>query len=269
MQKRRHQYIWSAYTGTCFIAMKSSPFYRLIHFDEFSATPKYRQLDSEDDSGKYVTAGAHSVSPKFAIVAINTVRHQASLMLYKDFISLFKQQVYSLSYDEGLNLAIAVCKRLYFDYEEFVSIENWGDKDLLMDAILLCEQTKIHVANNTQIEEMLSKVNAITPDTDDFGNYNGSYALNAAASVYETLQFILDRDILHIYNIGTYLTDTVDFKIDEKEGLPDEQTDRHPMMIETRNFLIEQTKECRAASSSTNNKKGVKWNFKKLFGFGK
>ncbi|HYH16723.1 MAG TPA: hypothetical protein VD794_15940 [Flavisolibacter sp.] len=45
-------------------------------------------------------------------------------MLYKDFVSLYKQQVSALSFSEGLNLAIAISKRLYFDYETFVSIEE-------------------------------------------------------------------------------------------------------------------------------------------------
>src|ERR1043165_4285067 len=140
-------------------------------------------------------------------------------MLYKDFVSLFKQQVYTLSFEEGLDLALVVCKRLYFDYENFVASEHWGDKDLLIDAIRLCEQVKTKKIEIARLEDMLSKVDAITPDTDDFGDYNSSYALNAAASVLETIQFIMDKDRLHIYNIGTYLTDTVDFKIHEKESL--------------------------------------------------
>jgi uncharacterized protein YjaG (DUF416 family) len=163
-------------------------------------------------------------------------------MLYRDFVSLFKQQVETLSFEEGLEFALAVCKRLYFDYENFVSSEQWGDKDLLIEAIRLCEQAKNNKIENARLEEMLSKVDVITPDTDDFGDYNGSYALNAAVSVYETLQFIMDKDLQHIYNVGTYLTDTVDFKIHEKESLADRKVDRHPMMIEARNFLLEQTK---------------------------
>jgi len=158
-----------------------------------------------------------------------------------DFVSLFKRQVYTLSFEEGLDLALMVCKRLYFDYETFVSSEHWGDNDLLMDAILLCEQSKANKIENSGLEKMLSKVDTITPDTEDFGYYNGSYALNAANSVSETLAFIIDKDLEHIFNIGTYLTDTVYFRIQEKQSLPEEKIDEHPMMTEARNFLIEQT----------------------------
>jgi uncharacterized protein YjaG (DUF416 family) len=174
---------------------------------------------------------------------LDVVRHQSTLMQLKKFDDLFKQQVYSLTIEEGLNLAVEVCKRLYFDYERFVSEENWGDKDLLMDAIQVCEQAKSHLVDRSIVEEMLTKVDVVTPDADEFGNYLGSYALNAATSVYETLQFIIDKDLLHVYNIGTYFTDTVDFKIDEnmEEKTNEEQIDEHPMMVEARNFLLEKT----------------------------
>jgi hypothetical protein len=85
---------------------------------------------------------------------------------------------------------------------------------------------------------MLIQVVAVTPDTEDFGDLSGSYALNAAASVYDTLQFILDKDPVHIIAIGTYLTDTVDFKIQEREHLTEEQIDEHPMMVEARDFML-------------------------------
>jgi uncharacterized protein YjaG (DUF416 family) len=189
-------------------------------------------------------------------------------MQYKEFDALYKQQVYSLTYEQGLNLAVEVCKRLYFDYERFVSKENWGDKDLLMDAIQQCEQAKSQLVEKSIIEEMLSKVDAVTPDTEDFGNFLGSYALNAAASVYETLQYTIDKDLLHVYSIGTYLTDTVDFKIDDnqEEKISEEQIDEHPMMIEARNFLLEKTHGHRTTSASRNSGRSTKFSFINLFG---
>jgi hypothetical protein len=43
---------------------------------------------------------------------------------------------------------------------------------------------------------------------------------------------------VHIIAIGTYLTDTVDFKIQEREHLTEEQIDEHPMMVEARDFML-------------------------------
>src|SRR5262249_16724706 len=131
------------------------------------------------------------------------------------------------------------------------------------------EQARTLFVEASRIEEMLLTVEAITPDTEDFGNNIGSYALNAATSIYETLQFILDKDLLHIYNIGTYLTDTVDFKICEQEDLTDEQIDKEQMMIEVRSFLLEQVKSGRSTSVSKSSGSSAKFGFKKLFGFRK
>ncbi|HEV7333648.1 MAG TPA: DUF416 family protein [Flavisolibacter sp.] len=189
-------------------------------------------------------------------------------MQFKEFDALYKQQVYSLTYEEGLSLAVEVCKRLYFDYERFVSEVSWGDKDLLMDAIQLCEQEKSHSVDKNIVEDMLTKVDAVTPDTEDFGSYLGSYALNAAASVYETLQFIIDRDLVHVYNIGTYLTDTIDFKIDEnqEEETSEEQNDEHQSMVEVRNYLLQKTNGRRTTSASQNSGRSATFSLKNLFG---
>jgi uncharacterized protein YjaG (DUF416 family) len=189
-------------------------------------------------------------------------------MRFKDFDALFKKQIYTLTYEEGLILSIEVCKRLYFNYQEFASVENWGDKDLLMDAIQLCEQANRQLISKDIIEEMLTRVDAAAPNTEDFGSYLGSYALNAAASVYETLQFIIDKDLLHVYNIGTYLTYTVDLKIEENQDgkTSDEQIDEHPMMVEARSFLLEKTNGRRTTSAYQNTGRSTKFSFKNPFG---
>jgi hypothetical protein len=45
---------------------------------------------------------------------------------------------------------------------------------------------------------------------DDFGSsVLGSYALNASASVCESLEFLLDNNKDHIVNVATYYTDTI------------------------------------------------------------
>lgn len=185
-------------------------------------------------------------------------------MVYKDFVTAFKKQVHAVSYEQGLQLAITVCKRLYPDYAHFVLTENWGDKDLLIDAIQLCEQTQKESIDISRINDLIAKIDTVIPDMDDFGNYDGSYALNAAASVYETLHFILDKDPIHLYHIGAHLTDTIDFKINEKEDLSDDQIDKHPMMLEARNFLLQQT-----SNTSKDDTSNFTFNLKKFFTFKK
>jgi len=171
-------------------------------------------------------------------------------MNYRDYITILKNQINSQPYKEQLHFALMICKKLYFEYQKFADKYQWGNADLLMDAINICQQAIENSADLTRIKELLPEIDSITPDMDDFGSdYQASYALNASASVYETLEFIKDQDKTHIYNIATYYTDTIDFKIQEAKDLTDLEIENHPLMIEGWNFIIEQTKNGVAETS--------------------
>jgi hypothetical protein len=62
------------------------------------------------------------------------------------------------------------------------------------------------------------------------------------ASVYETLEFLIDKDQIHIRNIASYYIDTIDFKIQKDKELTETQINNHSLMIEARNFLIDNSK---------------------------
>ena len=157
-------------------------------------------------------------------------------MNFKEFNILFKSHVFAMTYQKQCELAILICKKLFPDYKDFYQVNNWGDPDILIDAIKLCELYTEQKVNSKALREIHSKINSITPDTEDFGN--ASYALNACAAISETLEFMTDMDQNHMLNIGTYLTDTIDFKIQEDDELTEEQINSHPMMIEARHFLV-------------------------------
>jgi uncharacterized protein YjaG (DUF416 family) len=148
-------------------------------------------------------------------------------MNYIDFVKAFRDKVQTLSHHECLKLSVSICNKLYPDYVQFVDSKKWGDKELLGEAIQICEKGQHNQIDLGLLKEKMNEVECVTPDTDDFGDYSGSYALNAAAAVYETLQFILDRNHDHVYNIGMYLTDNIDFKIQESEDLTDVQINKH------------------------------------------
>jgi uncharacterized protein YjaG (DUF416 family) len=163
-------------------------------------------------------------------------------MNYQKFTTLLKNQASSLSYGRQLEFAITISKKLCFDYQKFFEVYQWGDPDLLMDAINLCQLAAESNIDKAKVKTFITKVESITPDMDDFGTEIVSYALNASASVHETLEFLVDRDSIHIYNIGTYYTDTTDFKIQEEGTLTDRQISNHPAMIEAWNYILELTK---------------------------
>jgi uncharacterized protein len=156
-------------------------------------------------------------------------------MSFVEFNKILQSHINTLTYEKQFELALSVSKRLFPDYKDFFYENQWGDPDVLLDAIELCQQHKKETSENI-LKEMLLKVDSVTPHTEDFEN--ASYALNACTSVYETLEFLIDNDQKHILNIGSYLTDTIDFKIQENNDLSEQQINNHPMMIEARNFLI-------------------------------
>ena len=161
-------------------------------------------------------------------------------MRYEEFVTKFKAQSGNLPRERQFSLAVSICKKLYFDYQKFFEKNDWGNPDLLLDAVNLAEKSLSQETNVTGIKALLPKIDEITPDTEDFED--ASYALNACTAVYETLEFIIDNDSKHIYNIGTYLTDTVYFKIQERDELTEDQINEHPLMVEARKYLIESTR---------------------------
>ena len=159
-------------------------------------------------------------------------------MNYHDYISRLKIKTNLQPYKKQLEFAVMICKKLYCEYQQFVKVYQWGDADLLMDAINVCQQSIENSADIYSIKELILKIDIIIPHMDDYGSESGSYALNASASVYETLEFIVDKDKIHIYNIAAYYTDTVDFKIQEDKELSAFEINSNPHMIEARNFII-------------------------------
>lgn len=85
----------------------------------------------------------------------------------------------------------------------------------------------------------LKKVEEITPDTEDFTE--AGYALNACTAVYYTLEFLLENKAAPIYYVGISLYDTIDARIQGEDNLPEEEIDRHPLMIGTRTYLLQGT----------------------------
>lgn len=97
-----------------------------------------------------------------------------------------------------------ICKRLLPEYGTFHENNKWGNPDILAEGIKYCAQIlNGDKADYYQIEEIKSSIDEVTPNTDDFGDWDGSYALNACVAIIESLEFILDKNIvLTLYKTG-------------------------------------------------------------------
>ena len=134
-------------------------------------------------------------------------------------------------------------KNYYFDYAEFSDEYQWGDKDVLLDAIKILEQSKTQEIDKSLVDQTLKRITTNAPDMDDFGGEeSASYALNAYVAVYKSIQFLLDKLPKHIYDVGIALTDSIDFKIQAHQDLTEQEIDNNPLMIEARKYLVENSK---------------------------
>ena len=158
-------------------------------------------------------------------------------MKYHEFIDEFRKQVANISYERQLNLAISVCSKLFPDYESFCEINNFGNPQILQKAITLLKNSEFISEN--EIKKNISEIEQNTPDAEDY--MDCSYALNACISIIHSLHFILDKDPDRVFAVGTCLTDTIDFRIQENQDLTEEEIDKQPFMIEARDFLLKAT----------------------------
>jgi hypothetical protein len=161
-------------------------------------------------------------------------------MTYEEFTRQFKNQTEVVSYDRQIDLAIAICTQLFFEYEKFSNENSWGDPDLVLDTITFIDKFKGFNLDHEVLTEKTIQIEAITPDTEDFDN--ASYALNCCVAILETLDFMKDHTPNRIYEVGTCLTDTVYLKIQEKLTLDQDDIDRNPEMIAARRYLLEMTR---------------------------
>ncbi len=158
-------------------------------------------------------------------------------MTFQEFTKKFKRHIATLSYQKQIDLAIEICKKLFFDYEQFSTSNNWGNSDLIIDTIKFIEDEKNSRVDKVLLKERINQVEIITPDTEDFGD--AGYALNCCVAVCETLDFLTDHNPEHIYIIGTCFTDTVDARIQEDVDLDEIGINTNPEIIAARNYLLE------------------------------
>lgn len=145
---------------------------------------------------------------------------------------------------ERILFGLDICKRLLPDYKDFELKDKWGDSDILIKAISFIDT----IENNESIDFekldlLINMVDKVIPDTEDFSDWEVSYALNASVSVLELLSYIKDKDYNHIMTISTLMTDNIDFKIQMKNSnISDKEIDNHPMLIDEIKYQLEMIK---------------------------
>ena len=146
-----------------------------------------------------------------------TVRqHIQKAMNWTEYREQLIKNIDVLSLERRLDFAIEICERLLPDYKAFYNEYKWGNLDSLTDGLVLCKQNANGLDTDVKsIERLISLIEEITPDTEDFGEVSGSLALNSASAIIETLNFILDNKTERITDIGSFSYDSAFFKAGE------------------------------------------------------
>ncbi len=109
-----------------------------------------------------------------------------------------------------------------------------------MDAILVCKHALDRRKDIQLIRSLRSRIEDITPDTDDFSDYDGSYALNACGAVVHTLQLVLDGSVDHVFNAAICYYDTADLSVNDSSLIEDRALQHHSVIEVARRFLLGQ-----------------------------
>ncbi|NCD68755.1 DUF416 family protein [Mucilaginibacter agri] len=152
-----------------------------------------------------------------------------------------KGKLLSLSEKQRSVFAFLTVDKLYPHYVVFQEKYDWGDSDLLFHGIELIYNYIVDDLDlsNVEIEDMISRVDDIIPDMDNFGSALSSFALNASTGVQCALRYLIDNNIEHITDIVSFTLDTVDLFIQDKENHNTLDPSRD-IQIEHDSFMIQE-----------------------------
>ncbi len=134
-------------------------------------------------------------------------------------------------------------------YSAFTKEENWGDESVLdqsRNLIKLWLQ-----GNRTKIDDLLKKLESVTPHSEDFGSILGSYAIDAAIVHAYSLELLdLNKDQT-LYYVMQNCYDTIDFYVQETldpngtVSLKESAIENHELMLREIHWQTDLLKEIR------------------------
>jgi uncharacterized protein len=157
-----------------------------------------------------------------------------------------KDKLEALPVSHRIAFGASCCERLLPNYRAFSLQEAWGNFDLLrysLDVIWsLLKGSQIDVR---EIEMLIQQCKEVIPDTENFSSNYTSAALDASASVVETLNSCITGSAENIADVGEMARDTIylylasrdasDLSIAQPDNTDEKKISRDPLMIEELN----------------------------------
>jgi uncharacterized protein YjaG (DUF416 family) len=157
-------------------------------------------------------------------------------MNIREFETKLSERAKELTYQERILKGIAICKRLFPYYKEFVHESGFGNPDILLDSIRFVESGS---KDSNMIYTFLDNLEEVCPDTEEYDE--AEYALNACGAVNGLLLQVAEPDeVEHFIEVAMSYYDTIDAKVQDEseEDLSDEQIEIHPSLTDARSFLL-------------------------------
>lgn len=141
------------------------------------------------------------------------------LMLSFDQAALTRELL-SLRPKHQIAFAASCCERLLPNYYAFAYLEKWGDVSILREALdEIWRYVEVGNVDTVRFEHLLHLCIDQVPDTESFSGQWTSAALDASASIYETLHCCIDENVEHVVTIASLARDTVDMYIQMRDSL--------------------------------------------------
>jgi uncharacterized protein YjaG (DUF416 family) len=134
--------------------------------------------------------------------------------------------------------AAAVAQRLVQNYEAFSRQCQWGSTEPLLQGLAeLWAFVRGNRCSPRRVEDLRSRIAAVTPHPGDFDSVYGSAALDAANAVRESLQCAIHPDPKRVAEVASFARDTVDMFIQVRDQMEFGQPNyealilAHPLMV--------------------------------------
>ncbi|WP_394200272.1 YjaG family protein [Shewanella waksmanii] len=150
----------------------------------------------------------------------------------------FFKRLKALSPEQKKLFAIALCQRMYPNYQLFAEVCEFGDPQVLDTTLNLLWQSMYDRKLKLNIDVYLERLDLNTPEPSDFDVYGVYPAMDAAValtSLLSALQSKVEDDIINISKLSSatvanYIEATLEDELNE--AALDDLIFNHPVMVE-------------------------------------
>ncbi len=135
-----------------------------------------------------------------------------------EFLKSVEGKITKLDFKQQVLFAVLICEKLLPNYRQFNEKEEWGNIEILEEAIVMLYQFLQDIdLNDAELDGIYEKIIEVTPDVGLFEGDLASYALDTCSAVSDSVEFLLSEDLSYLLNIASIARDTVDTFVQESE----------------------------------------------------